>query len=179
MNATPRKNGLRILNIHFQSLRKKGKLLEPVIVDSDPDIIFGTETWLDDSIKTSEILPNEFEYTIHRRDRSTDYHGGVLITAKNHLELHNIQKSKAIEMISGEIKLNTKKVTLSAYYRPPNRTDNHYLYNTVEEFISIKQRAKKNIMIVAGDFNLPDISSNIKTLNARLLARVITGCHYT
>lgn len=165
MNTTHRKNGLRILNINFQSLRKKGKLLETVILDSDPDIILGTETWLDDSIKSSDILPNEFEYTIHRRDRSTDHHGGVLSAAKNHLELHNIQKSKEIEMISGEIKLNTKKVTLSAYYRPPNRTDNHYLDNTVEEFISIKQRAKKNIMIVAGDFNLPDINWEQLTIN--------------
>ena len=153
MNVAPRKNGRRILNINFPSLRKKGKLLETVIVDSDPDIILGTETWLDDSIKSSEILPNEFEYTIHCRDRSTDHHGGVLIAAKKHTLV-----SKEIEMISGEIKLNTKKVTFSAYYRPPNRTDNHYLDNTVEEFISIKQRAKKNIMIVVGDFNLPDIN---------------------
>jgi hypothetical protein len=40
------KKQARILNINFQSLRKKGKLLETIIEYTDPDIIIGTETWL-------------------------------------------------------------------------------------------------------------------------------------
>ena len=43
-NKTKDIKGLRMLNINFQSLRKKGKLLEAIIEDSDPDIIIGTET---------------------------------------------------------------------------------------------------------------------------------------
>ena len=37
------KNQLRILNINFQCLRKKGKQLEPVI--DAINIVFGTDTW--------------------------------------------------------------------------------------------------------------------------------------
>ena len=87
------KSSLRILNINFQSLRKKGKLLECIILDSDPDIIIGTETWLEDSISSSEIFPNELGFDIHRRDRVGDPHGGVLLAAKKHLMLQNIRKS--------------------------------------------------------------------------------------
>ena len=36
-----------------------------------------------------------------------------------------------------------------------------------------------NISSVSGPYSAIDPSSNNKTLNARLLARVITGCHYT
>ena len=43
----------RILNINFQSLRKKGKLLGAIIIDADADIILGTEIWLDKSIASS------------------------------------------------------------------------------------------------------------------------------
>ena len=67
-----------ILNINFQSLRKKGNLLEALIESSKPDIILGTETWLDSSIKSSEILPPYLNYDIERRDRPSDPHGGVL-----------------------------------------------------------------------------------------------------
>ena len=52
------KPSLRVPNINFQSLRKKDKLLECIILDSDHDIIIGTETWLEDSISSSEIFPN-------------------------------------------------------------------------------------------------------------------------
>ncbi|KAL8606792.1 hypothetical protein ACOMHN_049621 [Nucella lapillus] len=50
---TGRGKNLRILNINFQSARKKGKHLEALIDSTDPDIIIGTETWLDD-----EALPS-------------------------------------------------------------------------------------------------------------------------
>jgi hypothetical protein len=36
------KKHLRILNINFQSLKKKGKLLEAIIETTEPDIIIGT-----------------------------------------------------------------------------------------------------------------------------------------
>ena len=45
----PRKKQLRILNVNFQSVRRKGSQLEALIDATDPDIIMGTETWLDDS----------------------------------------------------------------------------------------------------------------------------------
>jgi hypothetical protein len=63
-------------------LRKKGKLLETIIESTDPDIIIGTETWLDPTFRSSEIFPDYYLYDIERRDRPKDPHGGVLIAAK-------------------------------------------------------------------------------------------------
>lgn len=148
---------LRILNINFQSLRKKGKLLEAIILDSDPDIIIGTETWLENAISSSEILPNELGFDVHRRDRPGDPHGGVLLATKKHLMLQNIKSSSDVEMVSGTITAGSKDVTIAAYYRPPNRTDSEYLESTTTEFNTLKASAKKNIVIIGGDFNAPDI----------------------
>lgn len=75
LNPEP-KSQLRILNINFQSLRKKGKQLEAVIDSTNPDIIIGTETWLDANISSSEIIPNYMGFEVHRRDRRNDPHGG-------------------------------------------------------------------------------------------------------
>jgi hypothetical protein len=64
-------------------LRKKGKFLETIIESTDPDIIIGTETWLDPTFRSGEIFPDYYLYDIERRDRPKDPHGGVLIAAKN------------------------------------------------------------------------------------------------
>ena len=44
-----------------------------------PDVIIATETWLDDSVSSSAELESD-AYTIHRRDRKTGRHGGVMNT---------------------------------------------------------------------------------------------------
>lgn len=54
---------MRILNIIFQSLRKKGKLLEAIIIAAEPDIIIGTASCFDKSIASSEILQNDLATT--------------------------------------------------------------------------------------------------------------------
>lgn len=154
---------LRILNINFQSLRKKGKLLESIILDCDPDVILGTETWLDSQVASSEILPSDLGYDIQRRDRPENPHGGVLIAAKHHLLLHNIYKSSNTELVSGTIKSGSKNITIATYYRPPNRTDSEYLSKSTEEIRTLKPKSKNSIFIIGGDFNLPDI--DWKTLN--------------
>ena len=49
------------------------------LIDSlKPDFIVGTETWLSDLIKNSEIIPDNMNFTIYRRDREDSY-GGVMI----------------------------------------------------------------------------------------------------
>ena len=50
-NTTKQKTDFRILEINFQSLCKKGNLLEAVIDDNDPDIMIGYETWLMTKLK--------------------------------------------------------------------------------------------------------------------------------
>jgi hypothetical protein len=47
MTSSPKpktKKHLRILNMNFQSLKRKDKLLEAIIETTEPDILIGTET---------------------------------------------------------------------------------------------------------------------------------------
>ncbi|CAG2209667.1 unnamed protein product [Mytilus edulis] len=153
------KPSLRILNINFQSIRKKGLNIEVLVDTTSPDIIIGTETWLSDDIKTTEFFSNELGYQVYRHDRNKDPHGGVLIAVNDNLELLNVKKSKTIELISGMIKLpKNKKLIIAGYYRPPGRTDDLYLTNSHKEITDLKTNNKNTIHIIGGDFNAPDIS---------------------
>ncbi|XP_053389728.1 uncharacterized protein LOC128552706 [Mercenaria mercenaria] len=91
------------------------------------------------------------------RDRPNDPHGGILIAAKKHLHLTDIKVSSHLETMSATFKADKKNVHIAVFYRPPNKVDEEYLRHVREEFNTLKLMAKKNILIIAGDFNLTDI----------------------
>ena len=74
-------NNLRAIIINFQSLKYKKPDLQLTIDNTNPDIIFGCETWLNKKIETQEILPDN--YIVYRKDRSSKG-GGVLLAIKKH-----------------------------------------------------------------------------------------------
>ena len=89
-----------------------------------PDILKGTETWFDDSISNSEIIPSN--YTVICKDRKdgfgADGNGGVFIALKNDLiASHRIDLDSEAKIIWAQIELaGSRPVLVGAYYRPPN-----------------------------------------------------------
>ena len=71
-----------MLTVNFQSIKTKQGQLYNLLDSTKPDIIFWTETWLDPSIKDSQILPPG--YKIFRNDRNLNG-GGVLIAVRDNL----------------------------------------------------------------------------------------------
>ena len=60
--------GIKILNLNIQSLFYKVDEIKLMVLESDPDILGITETWLHDGIDNSEIhIPN---YALCRNDRA-------------------------------------------------------------------------------------------------------------
>ena len=116
--------------------------------------------WFSEDVCSSEFFDTSLGFDIHRNDRASDPHGGVLLAVKKDLELNNVKKSKSLELISGTIKTSqNKKMIIGSYYRPPNRTDDDYLIKTKEEISSTLRKTNKNaVFILGGDFNAPDIN---------------------
>ena len=77
--ATQSWNKFTILNLNFQSIKNKKAETLNIIDSYNPDIIIGTETWLNDSVHNSEIFPPN--YNIYRRDWRDGF-GGVLVAVK-------------------------------------------------------------------------------------------------
>ena len=145
------KDTLRILNINFQSIRNKKALLHNLVETTETNIIIGTETWLNNSIHSSEVIPTD-QYNIFRNDREGSKGGGVLIAVHN------------TELIAVKIHHNQRSIILSAFYRPPSLQDITYTEKIRNDFVHLKTLTKHNSLWIAGDINLPDINWNKMTI---------------
>ena len=122
--------------------------------DTKSDIIIGTETWLHEDIKNSELLLND--YDIQRRDRPTRG-GGVLIAIKKSLSSELLSKSKNSESITCKIKLKGEKpLIISSVYRPPDYSIDESM-EIIKEIRDVINKNKGAVSLVCGDFNLPDV----------------------
>ena len=94
---------LRILNINFQSIKLKQCRLSNVLQSVNPDIVFGTETWVDGNIKDQEIFPRG--YKVFRKDRATSG-GGVLIAVKDEFNCEDAPELDSnCELVWAKVKL--------------------------------------------------------------------------
>ena len=75
-----RKDSLTILNTNCQSIRAKREPFHIMLNSINPDVVIGTESWLQSHDINSQIFPNQ--YIIERRDREIGTHGGVFIAVK-------------------------------------------------------------------------------------------------
>jgi exonuclease III len=152
-------NQLRVLVINFQSVKNKRSELQVMIESSKPDIIIGTETWLNDRVNSSEVFPPELGYDVIRRDRQGDSHEGVFIAARSALSLNHLHTGKDTELVAGSINISPrKKAILTCLYRPPNRQDQDTTDKAIQDISELRRCHKNDTFILGGDFSLPDIN---------------------
>ena len=83
-NSTSLIRPFRIVTINvFQSCRNKTQELEHLITSVKPDVIIGTETWLNSTINSNEIIKSALGFNVYRKDRPNKSYGGVLIAVTN------------------------------------------------------------------------------------------------
>ena len=111
---------LTSLTVNCQSLLAKRESFMNLIDTHNPDIIFGTESWLRPDILSSELFPSG--YVVYRQDREDGY-GGVFIACQESLSSCSLEiPNNCCEIVACEIKLsnNSKLIVCSAYRSPSN-----------------------------------------------------------
>lgn len=123
-------------------------------------IICLTETWLNSSVSSDEILPDD-DFNIYRRDR--DGHGGVLIAIHNptipsklRTDLVSTQ-STDFEILVVELNLSpNNKVALVNFYNSPTNPNLDRVLALGHTLRAIQNEGFHNICLM-GDFNLPNL----------------------
>ena len=113
-----RKQGLKVYNINFQSLKNKGCEFQAFFLatEKNPDVIIGTETLLNSNVKTCEYFPSN--YSVFRKDRPDGY-GGVLVAVKD-LSCQELDElSPDCEAVWIKVSINSRKhAYVGAFYNP-------------------------------------------------------------
>ena len=107
------------MHYNVQSVQHKLDIIEPEV--SNFGLVSLTETWLNNSVLSQDLVFNDFQLPF-RRDRVGDSHDGILVYVKTgipckrrvDLELINI------ECLRVEINIRNKKDLVGTFYRLPN-----------------------------------------------------------
>ena len=148
---------LRIVNINFQSCKNKLQELQHIAHSVKPDVIIGTETWLQPSITSNEIFKPEMGL-LYRKDRSNQSYGVVLIAVRSELVCSACPDLDTdCELLWVQIDLTgAKSLNIGALYRQPD-SDVTTLETLNQSLQRLTHRTNGNIWL-GGDFNAPHIN---------------------
>ena len=148
--------------VNCQSVRNKTAELATVIDTYKPDILAGTESWLNENISSSEIFPDS--YIVHRKDRQTGPGGGVFQANRDDLIVtHRTDLDTDCEIIWTQTQLAGKKpLMIGTYYRPPS--DQGSSLDELDSSINkMGTKINSDNVIIFGDFNTPGINWDVST----------------
>ena len=157
------KNKIRFMQVNFQSIKKKTAEVEALVELYDPDVIQGTETWLNEQISTSEIFPDG--YTVYRMDRQNDSHGGVVLAHKP-----NITVTERMDWMIGDSEIiwhqlelqKRRSVVIGTVYKPKH--DGKTLQDLSASLRKIQSDSPSSDIIIGGDFNQPNVNWTINDI---------------
>lgn len=127
----------------------------------DCDVIFLTETWLSESVHSSELFPSE--YQVFRRDRDALASGkldggGSLIAVRNTLPAaEQVSWRSDVEDLWVTVNCgNSMRLHLCCVYLPCN--DVVALDCFLSNIVNIVNAHQDDLVLVCGDFNIPSIN---------------------
>ena len=172
------KRTLKILNLNCQSIRNKPELLQNLVESTNPDIIIGTESWLNSSVFNAEVFPKGYTQSAIRRDRSdipgysreedekTVKGGGTFVLIKDDIigvrQVH-LETNCEICWLKFDL-VGTKAVYVGSFYRP-NEHDKQSVDELELSLSKLCNRTNSHVWL-GGDFNFPGFDWNNNTIKA-------------
>ncbi|CAB4045826.1 Hypothetical predicted protein [Paramuricea clavata] len=154
--------GLKVLYFDARSLKAlvhptgdnsvkicKISLLQQLTYSGNYDVVCVCETWLNNSILSSEILPNYG--SVFRCDRVGRIGGGVLVAVKTGIQVtrrHDLEPENTEIVVIEMLKSNSKPVVLYTFYRPPNSMPD--VLQSLNN--SLQRNSESSRVVVIGDF---------------------------
>lgn len=152
---------LKVFYTNAASIVNKVAKLQLELANSQADIVVLTETHLDYSISSEEVMGSN--YTVYRKDRTGNgarHGGGVLIAVKKGM-ITSIREHQdlASELLFVDIITDgEKKLTIGTFYRPP-----HSDLKPLEDLQSCLSSITTTGLLITGDFNLSEFDWTTKS----------------
>lgn len=148
---------IKIIVLNCRSLRQRKDIFQTAIGKLQADVVIGTESWLDKSIKSEDIFPEEFKGGVYRKDRGTENYGGVFVAIKNCYVSEEAEEFKSnAETIWAKMSLPSgNNLFVGSIYN--NKTRNVESLEEIKKNLKQVTNLEKNTIWVGGDLNLPDI----------------------
>ncbi|XP_077535928.1 uncharacterized protein LOC144148226 [Haemaphysalis longicornis] len=139
---------LSILLVNCRSIKNKVDEFASLVATVEPQIIMGTESWLDESVRSAEIFPSG--YTVYRKDRHR-HGGGVFLLISSRLNSQPLFFDDDTESVWCRVFFpKGKTLVIGTFYRPPNSSEEPI--GKLTDALSVIPDGS----ILGGDFNLPD-----------------------
>nr|XP_054755228.1 uncharacterized protein LOC129261189 [Lytechinus pictus] len=147
---------LNIAVVNCRSVRRKAAVLSAFIESKKPDIILGTESWLEQDINSAEIFPSNFN--IFRKDRNSNG-GGVFVAINKKVPCFERKDlvDEENEVVWCEASLSGQTILIGAFYRPPGENINP-INRLGESLFKINSCTRSPHVILGGDFNVPGLT---------------------
>jgi len=163
-NKSSTSHKIKLLSLNCQSLKNKSTEFRTLIETHHPEIITGTESWLNENIPSSNYFPTNYE--TFRRDRSTPG-GGIFICVHKSLNAAVTFVSETSEILWVNIISGTNiSIKLAVLYKPDkNLAPIDELITHVQE-LNLEKKPSQFI-IITGDTNLPHVDWNNLDCNSK------------
>ena len=124
---TVKKNSIKLVTININSIRGKKLDTQTFLEENKPDIVAIQESKIDSSINTNELIPDELDYDVYRKDRKLGG-GGVLRLIKKMFDSMPVNElENDSESIWAKAVINGKTHYISSWYRVPDKESEHIL----------------------------------------------------
>jgi hypothetical protein len=150
---------IQLCHVNMRSLQptdrsvKIDELHSTLCIDNKFDVICVSEIWLDKTIPDSDVALHD--YQLYRNDRNR-HGGGVAIYAHNSLPVRHLVDFLIadVEIVCIEVKVNTKKIIVACYYRPPgNREQSDEFLTNFQIILNMMYLIEADSLFILGDFN--------------------------
>jgi Reverse transcriptase (RNA-dependent DNA polymerase)/Endonuclease-reverse transcriptase len=138
--------------LNLRSIKNKAIQFNTLIETHKPKIILGTESWLDESVPSSNYFPGYYE--VFRHDRNL-HGGGVFICVHNSISATVHSVSQTSEILWVDLILHNKSIIkIAVAYKPDRNLEPlDELIRDIQQLELEKNPAR--FVIVGGDLNLP------------------------
>ena len=152
---------MKLAIINCRSIVNKCAELETLLHVHNLDLLIGTESFLDETIISSEIFPSHF--TVYRNDRNR-HGGGVFILVRNEIPSSLLSVSTSAEQIWVHVHVKHKpSLIVGSCYCPPSSSTTilDELENTLSDIRGSHPTAR---ILLGGDLNASGIDWQHKSL---------------